>query len=157
MLVSFDQLEVTQPALEEQPTEETSKEEVPETEEPAQTGYNIRVKVVDTNKKPVEGVKIAIHSEGQGATTNEDGIAEFKNIERGEHRVLISYDNFEGEQAVNLTGDVKTFDLNITIQEKRAALSPLVQGIIGVMGIMIIALTIFFRRFFKKSDKRNYP
>ena len=157
MLVSFDQLEVTQPALEVQPTEETSKEEVPETEAPAQTGYNIRVKVVDTNKKPVEGVKIAIHSEGQGATTNEDGIAEFKNIERGEHRVLISYDNFEGEQAVNLTGDVKTFDLNITIQEKRAALSPLVQGIIGVMGIMIIALTIFFRRFFKKSDKRNYP
>ena len=85
-------------------TEETKKT----TETPTQGGYDVKVKVVDTNKKPVEGAKVTIHSKVQETTTNKDGVAEFKNVEAGDHKVLIAYDNFEGEQSVNLQETLKS-------------------------------------------------
>jgi len=120
-----------------------TKEEVPKTTEvPAEGGYNVKVKVVDTNKKAVEGAKVTIHSKVQEAITNKDGIAEFKNVEVGEHKVIIAYKNFEGEQSVNLAGEVKEFNLNVTIQPKAVILSPLAYGIIGVMGLIIVILLV---------------
>jgi LysM repeat protein len=65
----------------------------------SQGGYDVKVKVVDTNKKPVEGAKVTIHSKVQETVTNKDGIAQFKNVEAGDHKVLIAYNNFEGEQS----------------------------------------------------------
>lgn len=117
--------------------EQTTTEEIQK-----QGGYDVNVKVVDTAKKPVEDAKVTIHSTVQETTTNKDGIAEFKNVEAGEHRILIAYKNFEGEQSVNLTGDVKEFDLNVTVQQKAVVLSPLVYGIIGIMGLVIIVLIV---------------
>jgi len=119
-------------------TNETQK--TPETQ--TQGGYDVKVKVIDTNKKPVEGAKVTIHSKVQETVTNKDGIAEFKNVEAGDHKVLIAYNNYEGEQSVNLTGDVKEFDLNVTVQQKAISLSPLAYGIIGIMGVVIIGLII---------------
>ena len=58
-----------------QATTETQK--TPET----QGNYDVKVKVVDTNKKPVEGASVTLHSTPQTAKTNSAGIAEFKNIE----------------------------------------------------------------------------
>jgi len=111
-----------------------------------QQGYDVKVKVVDTNKKPIEGAKVTIHSKIQETTTNKDGVAEFKNVEAGDHRVLIAYKNFEGEQSVNLTGDVKEFDLNVTVQQKAISLSPLAYGIIGIMGLIIIVLAVLLNK-----------
>jgi hypothetical protein len=107
-----------------------------------QGGYDVKVKVVDTNKKPVEGAKVTIHSKVQETVTNKDGIAQFKNVEAGNHKVLIAYNNFEGEQSVNLTGNVKEFDLNVTVQQKAISLSPLAYGIIGIMGLVVIGLAV---------------
>jgi LysM repeat protein len=111
-----------------------------------QGGYELNVKVTDDNKKPVEGATVTIHSVVQTTTTNKDGIAEFKNVESGQHRVLIAYDNFEGEQSINLTGDVKKFDLTVTVQPKNVLLSPLVLAIIGILSLIIIVLAIVIIR-----------
>jgi LysM repeat protein len=108
----------------------------------AQGDYDVKIKVVDTNKKPVEGAKVTIHSKVQETVTNKDGIAQFKNVEAGDHKVLIAYNNFEGEQSVNLTGNVKEFDLNVTVQQKAISLSPLAYGIIGIMGLVVIGLAV---------------
>jgi hypothetical protein len=116
------------------------KQATTETQTPE--GYDVKVKVVDTEKKPVEGAKVTIHSKVQETITNKDGIAEFKNVEVGDHKVLIAYNNFEGEQAINLTGNVKEFVLNVTVQEKAIALSPLAYAIIGIMGLVIIGLIV---------------
>ncbi len=105
-------------------------------------GYDVKIKVVDTNKKPVQGAKVTIHSKVQETVTNKDGIAQFKNVEAGDHKVLIAYNNFEGEQSVNLTGNVKEFDLNVTVQQKAISLSPLAYGIIGIMGLVVIVLAV---------------
>jgi hypothetical protein len=113
------------------------------TEQTETNGYDVKIKVVDTNQQPIEGAKVTMHSKIQEATTNKEGIVEFKNVEAGDHKVLIAYQNFQGEQSVNLTGDVKEFDLNITVQEKSVLLSPLAIGIIGGMGIVILILVIY--------------
>jgi LysM repeat protein len=117
---------------------QTSIDETKKTTE----GYDVNVKVVDTAKKPIEGATVTLHSNPQTAKTNKNGIAEFKNVEAGDHKVLIAYNNFEGEESINLTGDVKEFDLNITVKQKAISLSPLAYGIIGVMTLVIFSLAI---------------
>jgi len=105
-------------------------------------GYKVKVKVLDTDKKPVEGAKVTIHSKEQEAITGKDGVAQFTDVEAGDHRVLIAYKNFEGEQSVNLTGDVKEFSFNVTVQEKPFSLSPLAWGIIGILVLIITILIV---------------
>jgi len=105
-------------------------------------GYSVNVKVTDKTQKPVEGAKVTIHSKVQEARTNKDGVAKFSNVEPGDHRVLIAYNNYEGEQSINLTGDVKEFNLNVTIQQKSVLTSPLVLAIIGGMSLVIIVLVV---------------
>jgi LysM repeat protein len=104
--------------------------------------YMVKVKVLDVEKKPIKGAKVTIHSKVQEAITDIDGIAQFANVERGDHKVLITYKNFEGEQSLNLTGDVKEFALNVTVLQKPFSLSPLAYGIIAIMGLAIIVLTL---------------
>jgi len=121
---------------------QTTKEIQKTTEAPERGGYDVKVKVVNTAKKSVEGATITLHSNPQTIKTDKSGIALFHNVEQGEHKVLIAYNNYKGEQTVNLTGDVKEFDLNITIKQEAVMISPLVYGIIGIMGLVIILLIV---------------
>lgn len=149
-LIFFDQLNIISSNLKAVPKEEIIKEEKtvfpntevkpPEEEKSDEIGYEVKVKVIDINKNPVEGATVTLHSNPQTAKTNKDGIAEFKNVEKGDHKVFIAYNNFEGEQSVNLTGDVEKFELNITVKQKAISLSPLAYGIIGIMGLIIFVL-----------------
>lgn len=109
-------------------------------------GYDVHVKVVDTNKKPVAGAKVTLHSAPKEATTDKDGIATFTNVEAGQHKVLIAYDGYQGEQSINLTGDVKQFDLNVTVQKQSVLLSPTVLVLLGISGLIIVVLSVLLVR-----------
>ena len=124
---------------EEKETKKSSQDETP-------AGYAVKVKVVNTKKEPVVGATVTLHSDPKTVKTNKDGIAKFENIEPGDHKVLIAYANYEGEQSINLTGDIKEFALNVTIEQKPLSLSPLAYGIIGILIVIIILLVIRFRR-----------
>jgi hypothetical protein len=116
-----------------------------------QNGYDVKVKVIDTSKNPVEGATVTIHSNPQTTKTDSNGVASFTNVEAGEHKVLIAYNSFQGEQTVNLSGNVKEFDLNVTVQEQNILLSPQVIAIIAVMGIIILTLGVLLIKAKKKS------
>ena len=118
-------------------TQKTTEEKVV-----TQNVYVVKVRVVDTDKKPVVGANVTIHSKVQTAITNNDGMAEFKNVEQGDHKVLIAYGNYKGEQSVNLTGDVKEFDLNVQVKTQSVFLSWQVIAVIGVL-VFIILLQFF--------------
>ena len=110
-------------------------------------GYDVKVKVTDINKKPVEGATVTLHSNPQTKKTDINGVASFKNVEPGGHKVLIAYDDFEGEQSVNLTGDVKEFDLNVQVKTQSVFMSWQVIVVINALVLVIIVLSIFaFRR-----------
>lgn len=116
-------------------TEQTNK-----TTGKTQNSYEVKVKVVDTQNKPVAGAKVTLHSTPREATTDKNGVANFDNVEAGQHQVLIAYDGYKGEQTVNLTGDAKEFDLNVKVQKDNLSISPLAYGIMGIMGLIIIGL-----------------
>lgn len=124
-----------------------AKEETKTTEE----GYDVNVKVVDTKQKPVEGAEVTLHSTPRKATTDAKGIASFTNVEAGDHRVLIAYDGYEGEQSLNLSGDVKSFSLNVTIERKNVLVAPQVLAIIGVLFLVIISLAFWVFRLRKNK------
>lgn len=118
-------------------------------------GYDVRVKVVDTGKQPVIGAKITIHSKVQEAVTDKDGMVKFSDVEPGEHRILITYQGFEGEQSVNLTGDVKEFSLNITIQPKTILFSTYAIAIIGILIFAIVVLAVILIRTKRRLNKEK--
>ena len=71
---------------------------------------------MEEEKKPVAGAEVTLHSTPRKAVTDVEGVASFTDVEPGQHRVLIAYEGHEGEQTVNLQGDVKTFDLTVTVE-----------------------------------------
>ncbi len=107
--------------------------------------YELSVKVIDIESKPVEGAKVTIHSNVQESVTDKDGIAKFNNVEPGNHKVLISYKGYSGEQSVNIAGEVKNLNLTITIEKKSAPISPVSLCTISVL-IFIIVLLILWQR-----------
>jgi hypothetical protein len=121
------------------------------TPSPSVKGYAIKVQVVDDTNKPVVGAIVTLHSLPQTTTTDKDGIAHFHNIEQGDHKVMIAYSGFKGEQSINLTGNVKQFALNVTVKPQNILLSPLVIGIISFMLLIIIALVITIVRLLRKK------
>ena len=117
---------------------------------PNQNGYDVKVKVIDTSKKPVKGATVTIHSNPQTTKTDVNGIALFQNVEAGQHQVLIAYSGYSGQQSINLTGDVKEFDLNVTVQKQNVLLSPQVIFIVGLLSVIIIILIYVLVRMKKK-------
>jgi hypothetical protein len=146
---AFNQLEVTASELVAVPKKieiTTVSEQVIPPEVSKFMDYAVKVKVVNTKKMPISGAKVTMHSTTQERITNKDGVAQFENVEPGSHKVLIAYQNYEGEQAINLGGDVKEFELNITVSEKDYSLPPSVYVVIGglclvVTGLMVVLIS----------------
>ncbi|MFA6005046.1 MAG: PQQ-binding-like beta-propeller repeat protein [Patescibacteria group bacterium] len=122
------------------PAQEKDKSEV------LGTGYELKVAVVDTNKKPVAGATVTIHSKVQVQQTDTRGIAVFKNVASGNHRVLIAYDDYKGEQAINLKGNVARFDLHVIVEKKDSNLIPVVIGVSLIPATLILLVMFFIRR-----------
>lgn len=122
-------------------------------EEIKSEGLDVNVKVIDTKKQPVKGAKVTLHSEPKEAMTDENGIAKFTGVESGEHKVLIAYNDYEGEQSIYLTATEtqKEFNINITIEPKSVQLSMQVKIIIGVLALAVVTLLILLLR----AKKRN--
>ena len=120
-----------------------------------QEGYNVKIKVVDTKTNPVKGAKVTIHSKVQETTTDENGIAQFSNVEPGDHQVIIAYNNYEGEQKISLTGDVKEFSFTIQVKETAPFSNNIERITIIVMGIVIVGLTIFIYRARKTKGEKK--
>jgi hypothetical protein len=152
-LVSFKQLTIEAFELQSverpQPSEQDDQPQQVESEKKEKVqadNFIVNIKVTDKSQKPVKGAKVTIHSTVQERTTDEDGFARFENVESGDHNVLVAYDGFEGEQRINLTGDVKEFNLTITLEQKAILTSPLVLTIGGGMGCIILVLIVLLLR-----------
>lgn len=128
------------------PSPTPTSQEQPEAEIEEQSGYLLNVKVVDISQAPVQGAKVEVHSEVQSAITDENGVAKFENVLSGQHTVLVSYDGYEGEQGINLSGENKEVNITITIELKKIEISPIVLIAIVAMGITIVILVLLLIR-----------
>lgn len=151
-LVAFDQLQIVSSEL----ISKKKQDEITETniaENKLNQGYVINVKVIDLDKKPVEGASVTIHSVSQQSMTDKNGVAVFKNIEPGEHRVLIAYNNYKGEQAINLNSVASEFDLTIQVKPVGVILDSLLLEIIAIMFLIIVVLLIIIRKLRTKKSE----
>ncbi|CAN5176455.1 hypothetical protein BH09PAT1_BH09PAT1_0960 [soil metagenome] len=112
--------------------------------------YSLNISVVDSSNHPVVGAKVVLHSTPREAITDAKGIAHFQNVEEGDHRVLISYNNYKGEESVHLSGnDVKTFDVNVKVKPASTMSSPLVP--VAIVQFIVIGVLGWF--VYKKRQK----
>lgn len=131
--------------------DETSQTDKAATEEAALDSYIVNVNVFGKSQEPIGGATVTIHSDPQEAITDENGKVRFESVEPGEHRVLVTYDGYEGEQSIFLTGDTKEFTLNITLEMKSMLTSPQVLAIIGGFSLVVIVLVVLLIRVKSKS------
>ena len=119
-------------------------EEAKTEEEIKSEGLDVNVKVVDTKKQPVKGAKATLHSDPKEAVTDENGIAKFSGVESGEHKVLIAYNDYEGEQSIYLTATEtqKKFNINITIEPKSVMFSTMAMVVIGLLALIVVILIV---------------
>ncbi len=80
-------------------------------------GYLFKVKVTDKNNKPIKNATVTVYSTPKTSKTNNEGIAIFKNIEQGSHKVVVKINNSVGEESVNLTGNIKSVELDIKVNK----------------------------------------
>lgn len=117
------------------------------------SGYNLVIKVVDTNGKPVKGAKVSIHSAVQEAISDENGIVDFKNVESGDHNVVIAYNNYVAQQTINLSGDTKNISITVTLQPDNSLFRKY-WIIIGSVSLLLI-LSLLFIIFRAKSKNAH--
>ena len=143
-LVSYNQLDIINSQLQTIPTETVGT-----------GGYEVKVKVVDRNKTIIVGASVTIHSSPQTAITDKNGIADFQHVESGTHKISILYSGYAGEQSVNLTGNIKEFDVNVIVAKKAVSISPFLFWMIGIMSVVIMVLVIILLKMNKRSIDKN--
>jgi hypothetical protein len=132
--ISYSNLQFSKMELEAIPTTDTKQNEAQQ----EVAGYTVKVTVLNQQDQPVAGAKVTLHSKVQEAITDSAGLAVFKNVEKGDHQVIIAYNGFEGEQALNLTGDVTEFALEIKVKEQNVVLSPVYIWTVAILGTVIL-------------------
>lgn len=115
--------------------------------------YKVKVKVLDEDNNPVKGAQVTLHSKIQQATTDENGIASFENVEHGNHRLIIAYQGYTGEQSLSLSGDVTEFSLEVTIKNQNILLSPVYIWTVAILGVIITILLILYLK--KQTPNRH--
>ena len=117
------------------------------------SGFKVQVKVVDTENNPVQNAKVTIHSKVQESLTNSEGIAEFHNVEPGNHKIVISYDDFQGEQSINLAkgNDVKVYKLDIVVKKQKLDISSWL-----IIFLTIIILLLIYRNYREKQRQQKH-
>ena len=145
-LISFNRLKITEFELEPQP-KESSTPKAPASEETQQQQrydvYDVRVSVVDTNKKPVEGAKVTLYSEPITKYTDKNGIVVFENVSAGKHKIVVEHKGQIGESNVVLSGQMETFGFQITLAPTNPFTQPKVIVIIGVLVLIIGFLLVW--------------
>lgn len=137
--ISFNKLEVTNVEISNIPEEKPSVPEEDIKTSPI-NNYNVNIKVLSTDNQPIQGARVALHSDVQEQITNEEGIAKFTNIEEGQHKLVISYNKYSGEQSINITGGSNEVNITITVEQRNVLISPFAGVIIGILVIIIVIL-----------------
>jgi transketolase len=158
-LTPRQKISVKEPSLE---TEIIKEEKIPaETEEEKEKlklrGPTVQITVLDEKGRPARGAKVTLYSEPRVAYTDEQGVAVFTSVEKGEHRVLIAYQGKEGEQQINLEGEeIKEFHYTIQVKPSSSLFSAPVVFIVGVLVTLLgvlVAYLIYKKRSLTQADK----
>jgi hypothetical protein len=103
--------------------------------------YLVKIKVVNTDKVPVSGATVVLHSTPRTGKTDKDGAVSFKDVEPGQHTVKVTYAGQSGEQPLTVASDTRTdTDINVTI--KIEATNPFSSSSVITIVILLVLITL---------------
>jgi hypothetical protein len=120
----------------------------PKSKEEEKTNSNlidVSIKVVNDKNIPVEGAKVTLHSTPKEETTNKEGIATFKNVEKGNHQVEIAYQGYQGTENISLNDkNVKSYI--ITVKMEKTNTLNLNKNLLIIISLILFVLVVFVGR-----------
>jgi len=131
------------------PTVGTSQPDVQATSQPVTQpsleSYNLSLLVTNSNGQPIAGARVELHSDVQVSYSDENGYAYFKNVDPGEHKVLVTYANYSGEKTITAGGDKEKVEVKITLEpNKKKSYQWLFVGVgSGVALVLVIGAILF--------------
>jgi Concanavalin A-like lectin/glucanases superfamily/Carboxypeptidase regulatory-like domain/Fibronectin type III domain len=107
--------------------------------------HDLTIKVA-SDGKPVSGAVVEIHSTPRKTTTDKDGYARFANIEKGEHTLYLTYNDFTGTEKIVVDGQQKDLEISMNIQltPQESYFSPSAISVIAILLCIISVLTFLF-------------
>lgn len=111
---------------------------------------SLDVKVLGIDNKPLAGVLVTLHSNVQTAKTDAQGIARFANVEKGNHKVILAYNGYTGDQALTVDGNKKSQTLTMQVKLSNGPPWGVFFGITAVL-ICVIVMLVFI--IFKRNKK----
>jgi CheY-like chemotaxis protein len=127
----------------EQPLEELPDVEVGE----VKRMYSVIVKVVNKKNEVLSDVEVELHSDVKIQTTNENGVAEFENVEEGIHVLIVSYKGERVESEVQVTGDEsEEIVIKIVLEGKDLSVWVYITISCSVMVIIMLIILLFLSK-----------
>ena len=126
-------------------------------------GYNVTIKILDTDNKPIANAEVLFYGAPDKAQTSPTGEVSFANVTQGKHLVVIKIKNGSdktGEINVQDAPLAQIFTLNINTslsQTDYLYLSLAVAGLIGVVALVIVIIVILKKRRNSPIDNPQPP
>jgi hypothetical protein len=77
----------------------------------------VKIQLIDKNKEPLANIPVELHSDPQFAMTDQFGYVVFKNVEKGNHTLLVTSGQYKTEKQITLDGDdVKRIELTVQLE-----------------------------------------
>jgi hypothetical protein len=119
----------------------------------------VQIKVIDNNGDPIANAKVILYSSPKIAYTDKNGIAIFKNIELGLHKVVVENGDIKVEKALELNESESVIEAKVVIDqdqpEEQASnlnvTSCLILPIVFVISLIILLVLINIGKS-KKTD-----
>lgn len=146
-------------------------------------GYQIVIKVVDSQRNPLNGVEVWLYSDPKKATTDAKGEAIFDNVTEGTHLAVVKLDNAEKTSEIIVNASTNSFTSSASgvpaasgvsaksgqpvvivvqspVKQKLASMNPFLLIAIVVVAVLVIAgIFLGYKRLHKKpgSSLKNPP
>lgn len=105
--------------------------------------HSINIRVIDQYKKPVVGAIVAINEQQKTDTTDQNGTATINGLPAGNHRIDVSFGQYQGTKSLFLQPGISSVDIQITVNTK-GKFNLYLLSIIG-SSVLIVSLTFVWQ------------
>lgn len=109
-------------------------------------GYLVRVVVVNSKSRPVQGAVVTLASEPRTKTSNENGEVVFANVEPGEHTLTIEYKNRLAQRSVIIDNDFVIKEQRIVVEIRYAKIELVLWACLGAIFVSLMILIFITSR-----------
>lgn len=113
--------------------------------------YDLTIRVMNEGK-PLANTRVELHSTPRYGKTDENGIATFKDVEGGRHKLKLVHSAYAAEKDIVVDGEDKDFDVSIKVSMSKDLVPAWVWMLI-VLGLLFVIFGLLKKK--KKQEEKN--